>query len=488
MSQATKTIGAGFRALGGASMASFTLEFLSQSGHRHAGTTETIVVPYAEMGRDSRCAIKFEASETTVSRKHASISSDNGQYFISPLSQTNQTFVNGMPINGRTSLSNGSEIQLSSSGPRMRFLAVQTQTSGIGMTQRLQMFASQSLRPYKTAVTSLAILLVLITTGMGYFVWQGQEKIEILTAESALTKAEFEKQLAAQKVDKKAQQALASNLTKIEKQLKQTNAKLEKEAKANEKLRKQVVLDENVKKTLEEYEDDVYFISMTKLIYSQFGEIHVIENVGSGTGFLLNDGKFITALHVAEPWYFPDTRGDYILNALKTQGGLVEMTLVATSPSGKTMTFSSNDFHYNESALNKRKIDYDGEEYLVRINGNNTWGADWAWIQTQFKGKIVPDPELSVKMEDNDKVYVVGYTFGLSNQSAEELNPLHSTMTIAQNGLTKGVIKVSGRSFDSGNSGGPVFAMNKKGQLVNIGIVSHGQKVVGGIVPISNIR
>ncbi|PLX13511.1 MAG: FHA domain-containing protein, partial [Marinilabiliales bacterium] len=116
MSRATQTIGAGFKALGGASMSAYTLEFLTQSGSRRPGTTETIVVPHAEMGRDRTCAIRFDSSEKTVSRKHASISSEGGQYFITPLSQTNQTFVNGAAINGRVPLTNGSEIQLSSSG------------------------------------------------------------------------------------------------------------------------------------------------------------------------------------------------------------------------------------------------------------------------------------------------------------------------------------------------------------------------------------
>jgi len=177
MSRATQTIGAGFKALGGASMSAYTLEFLTQSGSRRPGTTETIVVPHAEMGRDRTCAIRFDASEKTVSRKHAAISSEGGQYYITPLSQTNQTFVNGAAINGRVPLTNGSEIQLSSSGPRMRFLAAQTKTSTMRLTQRMQMFASQSLRPYRRAVWSLAIILILSFGGLGYYLFETRKMI-----------------------------------------------------------------------------------------------------------------------------------------------------------------------------------------------------------------------------------------------------------------------------------------------------------------------
>jgi pSer/pThr/pTyr-binding forkhead associated (FHA) protein len=469
-------------------MASYSLEFLNQSGSRSPGTTETIVVPHAEMGRDRSCAIRFDSTEKTVSRKHASISMENGQYFITPLSQTNQTFVNGSAINGRYPLTNGSEIQLSSSGPRMRFLASQTRTSAMRLTQRMQMFASQSLRPYRTAVVVLAVVLVGSLSGMSYMLYRSDKQIDVLITENKVSKAAFETQLANQKKNKKAQDILTATLKDLDKQLTETKKKLEEETKANAAVRKQVELESSIKKALDVYENDVYYVHMSKIIYRAYGEVEVINNIGSGTGFLLDDGRFVTALHVAEPWYFPSDESDYILNALKTQGSLVELTLVATSPSGQQFTISSNDFHYNEAALERRVIEIGYNEYMVKVNSNNSWHADWAWLQTNLKGKIKADPELSENMEDNAKVYALGYTFGLSQQPKDKLNPLHSTMLIAQDGLTKGVIKVSGRSFDHGNSGGPVFAVNKNGELVNIGIVSHGREVVGGIVPIANLK
>jgi len=482
MSRATQTIGAGFKALGGASMAAYTLEFLTQSGSRRPGTTETIVVPHAEMGRDRTCAIRFDASEKTVSRKHASISSEGGQYYITPLSQTNQTFVNGAAINGRVPLTNGSEIQLSSSGPRMRFLASQTKTSTMRLTQRMQMFASQSLRPYRRAVITLSIVFVIAIGAMGYFLYQSNEELGVAQKQIA-------QQLEEQKKNKEAQKVLNDNLAKVNKDLAATTKKLAEESDRNSQIMQQVELSKNIKKMLDDYEDDVYYLHMSKLVYRFNGDVHTYKNLGSGTGFLLDDGRFVTALHCVHPWYFDTSDESYnILNALKTQGEIVELTLVATSPSGKQMTFSSNDFNYNEAGLETRTYEIDGDKYLVRVNTKNTWKNDWAWVQTQKKGKIKADASFSRNMEANDHIYVMGYTFGMSEQPEYGLKPLHSEMTVAQDGNTNGLIKVSGRSFDHGNSGGPAFAVNKDGKLVCVGIISNGREVVGGVVPIGNLR
>lgn len=481
MSRATQTIGAGFKALSGASMSAYTLEFLTQSGNRRPGSTETIVVPHAEIGRDRSCAVRIDDSEKTVSRKHAAISLDNGQYYITPLSQTNQTFVNGAAISSRFPLNNGSEIQLSSSGPRMRFLASQTKTSTMRLTQRMQMFASQSLRPYRRAVMALSIVFVIAIGAMGYFLYESNQQLEI-------TGQKLADQIEKQKENKEAQEKLNENLTKVQANLEKTSKQLAAEAAKNREMQKQVNMEANIKKVLDNYEDDVYYLHMSKLTYKLKGEIKTYYNLGSGTGFLLDDGRFVTALHVAQPWYFIENEEDIILNILKTQGSLVELTLTATSPSGKKFTFSSNDFHFNENVLESEVVTVYGSDYLVKQCTGKTWNADWAWAQTNSKGKIKADEFLSSNLEANDKIFVMGYTFGLSQQPEYGLKPLHSVVTVAQDGLTKGLIKVSGRSFDHGNSGGPVFAVNKKGEVVNVGIVSHGREVVGGLVPISNLR
>jgi hypothetical protein len=364
----------------------------------------------------------------------------------------------------------------------MRFLASQTKTSTMRLTQRMQMFASQSLRPYRTAVMTLSIVFVLAIGGLSYFLYQSNQELGI-------AKKQIATQIKEQLKNKEAQKVLNDNLAKVNKDLSATTKKLAEESKKNSEILKQVELSKNIKETLDLYEDDVFYLHMSKLVYRFNGEVNTYKDLGSGTGFLLDDGRFVTALHCVHPWYFNTKDDAYkILNALKTQGEIVELTLVATSPSGKQMTFSSNDFNYSEAGLENRTYEIDGDDYLLKVNTDNTWKSDWAWIQTSQKGKIKSDDFLSKNMEANDRIYVIGYTFGLSQQPVSGLKPLHSEMAVAQDGLTKGLIKVSGRSFDSGNSGGPAFAINKDGQLVNIGIISSGRQVVGQIVPIGNLQ
>jgi len=476
MSRATQTIGAGFRALGGANMASFSLEFLSQSGTRRPGSTETIVVPYAEMGRDRSCAIRFDSTETTVSRKHAAISHENGQYFITPLSSTNQTFVNGAPINGKTPLSNGSEIQLSSSGPRMRFLASQTKTSTMRLTQRMQMFAAQSMRPYRRAVISLALILVASVSVLGYYSWDqtikfGKAQDDIAAQSTKIGELED------------INTALADDLNNVSKNQKALKKDLKKQKKINDSIRSSIMSDKNINSELANMEDDVYFIYTTFLSISIDGDVvkSKLKYGLAGTGFLLKDGRFVTALHVVMPWFFKTDESAWrALNVIHTKGDYVNLEFDAISPSGNKMRLSSEDFIYDNSNFDY-EYDEDGK-YLIP-----DWADDWAWIKTNQKGKIKADDNLSKTLNAGETIYTLGYTYAMAQQSGSNYNPLLSKMSVAQRGLDKGVIKVSGRSFDSGNSGGPGFAVNKKGKLRAIGIVSYKNNVLGGLVPIASI-
>jgi myosin heavy subunit len=74
-----------------------------------------------------------------------------------------------MPIQGDTVLKTGDEIRLSSKGPLMGFIipqGKQSLVSSIGMTERLSLFRQQALRPYKRAIWTLAILLILAIAGL----------------------------------------------------------------------------------------------------------------------------------------------------------------------------------------------------------------------------------------------------------------------------------------------------------------------------------
>lgn len=147
----------------------YILEHKTESLYHHAGESQKIIVDQVELGRDSACQVRFDESFETVSRRHAAIVKEGDTWKIIPLSQTNPTFVNGVPIQYETPLKSGDEIRLSSKGPLMGFIVPQGKqslVSSIGMTERLSLFRKQALRPYKRAIWTLAILLILAVAGL----------------------------------------------------------------------------------------------------------------------------------------------------------------------------------------------------------------------------------------------------------------------------------------------------------------------------------
>ena len=164
------SIGAGMAAVFNASGRQYyILEHKTESLYHHAGESQKIIVDQIELGRDSSCQVRFDESFETVSRRHAAIVKDGEGWKIINLSQTNPTFVNGQPIQGEWKLNSGDEIRLSSKGPLMGFIipqGKQSLVSSIGLTERMNLFRKQALRPYKTALWILAIVLLLAVAGL----------------------------------------------------------------------------------------------------------------------------------------------------------------------------------------------------------------------------------------------------------------------------------------------------------------------------------
>ena len=147
----------------------YILEHKTESLYHHAGESQKIIVDQIELGRDSACQVRFDEAFETVSRRHAAIVKEGDGWKIIPLSQTNPTFVNGVPIQTDTPLKTGDEIRLSSKGPLMGFIipqGKQSMVSSIGMTERLNLFRKQALRPYKRALWTMFIVLILVVAGL----------------------------------------------------------------------------------------------------------------------------------------------------------------------------------------------------------------------------------------------------------------------------------------------------------------------------------
>lgn len=174
------SVGAGMGAIFNASGRSYyILEHKTESKYHHAGESQKIIVDQVELGRDSSCQVRFDETMETVSRRHAAIVKEGEAYKLIPLSQTNATLVNGQPISGEWHLKSGDEIRLSSKGPLIGFIVPQGEKSlvkSIGLTERMNLFRKQALRPYKTAIWVLAVILLLAVGGLvTWNVLQGQK-------------------------------------------------------------------------------------------------------------------------------------------------------------------------------------------------------------------------------------------------------------------------------------------------------------------------
>ena len=133
----------------------------------------------------------------------------------------------------------------------------------------------------------------------------------------------------------------------------------------------------------------------------------------------------------------------------------------------------------------EKKHYVDGENYIVEASAGHT---DWAYVNTSEKGSIVIDRELATQLPIGADLHLLGFPLGMGAVDTPSLSPLYGSCKTSQAGLENGIIRISARNYESGNSGGPVF-YNDNGTLKAVGIVSYGQgDHNGGICSISNMK
>lgn len=191
------TLGAGMSSLFGGASNYYVLEHKVSSKYHKLGEAQEIIVDYAEIGRDRDCAVRFDESFDTVSRKHAAIVKKEGNWKLVQLSQTNSTFLNGHKVADEWYLQNGDEIQISVNGPKLGFIIPQAtgKKTSINLTHRLTLFRQQALRPYRNAVIIIGVILLLVIGGgIGYGIYM-KKQADAAAAAAAAKQADLEQQL-----------------------------------------------------------------------------------------------------------------------------------------------------------------------------------------------------------------------------------------------------------------------------------------------------
>lgn len=448
------------------------------------------------LGRDPSAGVRFYDDTPTVSRRHALIRRHEGQYIIEPLSQTNSTLVNGQRIFRPTILRSGDEIRLSTDGPRLGVIfprqdAAAGGVSAVGVNDGGSRVARQLLLWLSVAVVAVAL-------GLG--IWK---ITDLYSANRRLDEIE------AARLDKQPDPAAVTATEAATPQSEtpsgnpysapataddtgggawdiQLSPPGDPSASGSPSEAAMKVADKSV----------YYVMALGFEVTTPDGRHYEIECGNgegqipgwSGTGFLLSDGRFVTARHVVEPWFFIDGSGidDEMLslNMLASNGGKVVAYIGAVSPTGDRIMFKSSECRVDRSG-DQRKRTRSGE--IVRVAP--TGARDFATVASGRSGGLPFSPETSRNLRRGTKLTVLSFPLGLGANSYNDINPVYGAATVAADGLQEGMILTTETAYEKGSSGGPVFVTDSSGRLVVVGITSAiAGRSTGFIEPISSIR
>lgn len=515
------SIGSGMKSVfGGDGRRFYVLEHKVSSKYHKAGEEQKIIVDQIEIGRDPNCAVRLDGDPNDkmfqiVSRKHAAIQKEGDNWVLIHLSNTNSTFLNGRRMSApgqKWYLQNGDEIQIAESGPKMGFKIPQGDkglVKSIGLTARLNLFRQQALRPYKHGIVALACLLVLVSSVGGFVIFNQQE--ELKNAEQRVAEFNEERIQNEQQLKAIIDSVSRENAT-LKDNLADANKALENLDKVVKDMPTKIIRDVRVIPPTPTPDNSEIYKAMPHVFFIQTQKYELIQPNGekeviqwtngqnkemdkkfsalayTGTGFLTSDGRFITARHVAEGWYFW-VQGRQVneaflqLNLIANNGGKVVAHFIAVSSSGKQLSFTSNQFKVTRST-DENSINEDGDKISL-AQPNNT---DWAYINISGGGLNVNNVRSS-NLKRNEHLEILGFPLGLGANSPSDIKPMSSEAKTAHEGLQNGVIITTATTFEQGNSGGPVFAIGKNNELEVIGIVSAGAgRSTGFVVPVSIIK
>jgi len=503
-------LGAGVKSIvGGSKKSYYILEHKIGSKYHHTGEKQEIIVDQVEIGRDPKCQVRYDEHFETVSRRHAAIVRDGANWKLMPLSKTNPTFLNGERVMKEWFLQDGDEIQLAINGPKLKFIVPsgeKANAGSIGLSRRLKLFGKQALRPYRWIVIVLAIIVLIIIAVGGYFIFTQGKTI----GDYSKIIDDYSNKLTDNQI---RINAMAGELAQDKELQEQLNEQIKRLKVDFEKV-KQITMDQpsgndSQGVDLKAYHPYIYLMKIYKITVDGEALIEVDpgeHSIWCGTGFLLNDGRLVTARHLVTRFYSSgyrfDQNGKFIvtdpgnwgyhgmglfLNYLSNCGRRVILSIRAVSPNGSLeltnedfVSFGSKDqVYYLDDPVfwNSQTIPAGAP---VRVGAGNL--LDWAFCKTDKKGGLTANKELSINLQQGTQLYVLGHP----NCSGEK-NPVLSTALCPQNGLdANGTILTSNDNIEAGNSGAPVFVRrNNKYEIA--GIVTGDGGLKSSFVPVAAI-
>ncbi len=500
----------------------FILEHKVSSKYHRAGEAQEIIVNQIELGRDSRCQVRFDDSFSTVSRHHAAIVKDGDNWKLIQISKTNTTLLNGHPVKTEWYLQNGDEIQLSVNGPKLGFIipsGKKATVGSIGLTRRLSLFRQQALRPYKQAIAVLAAVLVIAVGAGGTVIWKQNETIKDNSKLLAKANEENAKNADLIAQQKKILDNQSGLLDSLKKRKNKTIVKYVNKRNVDPKPVPTPDID------MSPCYPFVYYVTM----YAKLPNGKEFA-MGSGTGFQLSDGRFITARHVGRAPFFPSTfvvdkgkiafvsndpeeiYNDMFLNVLYQMGKL-QLVFKCVSI-GDSFTFTDSQIkdngnrdlvatleesfplvRRNQQGKYEPVLGDDGKPIAIPAGTNLRQGSlgdnDWVYVNRGGGKGLKANVAASSSLKQGTQLYILGYPEGW----AEGKEPILSTAMCSQNGLSSDLgntIMASNGNTTGGNSGGPVFIRNgNEWEAVAIVSGSTGQRSYskkGRFVPLSAVH
>lgn len=423
------SVGAGMGAIfNGSGRTYYILEHKTSSKYHTAGESQKIIIDQIEIGRDASCQVRYDESFETVSRKHAAIVRDGQNWQLIHLSNANPTLVNGRAVQGNYYLQTGDEIQLSVGGPRLGFIVPQGKqslTSSIKLTERMNLFRQQALRPYRRAIWALSALLLLAILGFGAWNYKlsldnsalRQEMITYQTKLDSLSTVKAGLLQEQEQLNQELATAPASKREEIRQRIVYVNRQLSSVASEASHYRQQLAratqqasdegMDDNeiqtiapsapaavreiasqspepsntsepgasaqageravaagavednptahgdASTTIRDYYNHIYTLKIRRIMVEHDGRSFdpgiSLSDVICGTGFVLSNGTFVTALQNIEPWKFYRQLGgkwrelmaQYISMGCNV---VIDYDAYSTAGTARKLSFNNQDF------------------------------------------------------------------------------------------------------------------------------------------------